>query len=268
MADIVKNYGWSYVATAAADDVYGRLGVEGFHEEARKRNICISTQRLFHFNTSSDDSKSDIKDIVRELKADTKTNVIVLFCGWSGAVAVLTEAQKQGMTGKTWIASEGWGLNERIYDFDIFTVGGVLGVVTGDARLELFEKHLANLNPNTTHNPWLIEYFLEKSCTVRNKDGKIDPSLNAATIHKHRASHAIDAVYTVALGLLEYMKCGKTDGADCLRNIDLEKLREFMLKVNTTGIGKRLMNYDKYGNPGGVLKEKIRTYLTLFIVHE
>ena len=266
MADIVKNYGWSYVATAASDEVYGRLGVEGFHVEARKRNICISTQRLFHFNTSSDDSKRDIKNIVSELKANTNTDVIVLFCDWPQAVAVLTEAQNQGMMGKTWIASESWGFNERIYNFDISTVGGVLGVVTHDAHLELFEKHLANLNPNTTNNPWLIEYFREKSCTVGNKDGEIDPSLNATTIQKNKASCAIDAVYTVVLGLLEYMKCGKTDGADCLRDIDLEKLREFMLKVNTTGIGKRLINYDKHGNPGGVLKEKI-IYPALFILH-
>ena len=73
--------------------------------EARKRNICISTQRLFHFNTSSDDSKRDIKYIVSELKANTNTDVIVLFCDWPQAVAVLTEAQNQGMMGKTWIAS-------------------------------------------------------------------------------------------------------------------------------------------------------------------
>ncbi|CAB4023161.1 metabotropic glutamate receptor 1 isoform X3, partial [Paramuricea clavata] len=192
MADIVKNYGWSYVATVASDEVYGHLGVQGFHEEARNRNICIQTQLLFHFNTISDDSKRDIK----------------------------------------------------------YIVSGVLGVVAHDARLELFEKHLDNLNPNTTNNPWLIEYFRAKSCTVGNKDGKIDPSLNATTMQKNQASYAIDAVYTVVLGLLEYMKCGKTDGADCLKDIDLEKLREFMLKVNTTGIGERLINYDKHGNPG------------------
>ena len=253
MVDIVKHFGWSYVATVATDEAYGRRGIEGFHEEARKSNICISTQRLFHFNISDENTKRDIADIVRELKADTKTNVIVLFCERPRAVAILTEAQKQGMTGKTWIATEDWGFSERIYDFDISTVGGVLGVVTHISRLQLFEDHLASLNPNTTKNPWLLEYFRQESCEVGEKDCKIDPSLDASIMHRNKATYVMDAVYTVVLGLRKYMKCGKQDAADCLRGIDLEKLREYMLQVNRTGSSNRLISYDKVGNPAGTV---------------
>lgn len=269
MVDIVKKFGWSYVATVATDEDYGRRGVEGFHEEARKSNICISTQRLFHFNISDDDTKRDIKDIVSKLKADTKTNVIVLFCERPRAAAVLTEAQKQGMTGKTWIATEDWGFSQRIYDFDMSTVGGVLGVVTHATRLDLFEKHLAGLNSSTTQNPWLLEYFREKSCMVGDKNCKIDPSLNATILHRNKASYVMDAVYTVVLGLLEYMKCGEPDAADCLRDIDLEKLREYMLNVNDSGSSGRLINYDKLGNPGGIIRifcVNTESKLTLFIL--
>lgn len=252
MADIIRRYGWSYIATVATDEPYGRRGIEGFHEEARKYNICISTQRLFHFNISSEDTKRQIEDIVSELKADTKTTVIVLFCERPRAAAVLTEAQKQGMTGKTWIATEDWGFSDRIYDFDIRTVGGVLGVVTHAARVPMFENYLATLNPNTTHNPWLLEFFRMRSCEVGDRNCTIDPSLNATVLHRNKATYVMDAVYTVVLGLQKYMKCGKADAAECLRDIDLEKLRKDMMEVNTTGSSTRLLNYDDNGNPAGI----------------
>ena len=249
MADIIKSYGWSYIATVATDEPYGRRGIEGFHEEARKYNICISTQRLFHFNISSEDTKQQIKDIVSELKADTKTTVIVLFCERPRAVAVLKEAQKQGMTGKTWIATEDWGFSDQIYDFDISTVGGVLGVVTHTTRLPLFEDYLATLNTTATRNPWLFEFFRMKSCEVGDRNCTIDQSLNATVLHRNKATYVMDAVYTVVLALREYMK---VDAVEVLKNIDLEKLRKYMLDVNTTGTSNRLLNYDQSGNPAGI----------------
>jgi hypothetical protein len=88
---------------------------------------------------------------------------------------------------------------------------------------------------------------------VGDKDCKIDPSLNATILHRNKASYVMDAVYTVVLGLLDYMEYGKADSADCLRDIDLEKLREYMLNVNTTGSSGRLINYDEQGNPGGII---------------
>ena len=251
MVDIVKYYGWSYVATVATDEDYGRLGVEGFHEEAKKQGICISTQRLFNFNIRSEDTMREIEDIVRELKADTKTNVIVLFCEYPRAVAVLEEAQKQGMKGKTWIATEAWGFSSSVYDLDMSVVGGVLGVVTHAATLPIFETYLSDQNLSTTNNPWLLEYFRTKSCKIGETDCKIDPKLNAGTLTRSKSTYVMDAIYTVVLALRKYMECGKTDQADCLKNIDLERLREYMMNVSANGTSGRNISYDTLGNPAG-----------------
>jgi hypothetical protein len=65
------------------------------------------------------------------------------------------------------------------------------------------------------------------------------------------------------------MKCGEADAADCLRDIDLEKLREYMLNVNDSGSSGRLINYDKLGNPGGIIRifcVNTESKLTLFIL--
>ena len=41
MADIIEYFRWNWVGTIAADDDYGRPGIEKFREEAEERDICI-----------------------------------------------------------------------------------------------------------------------------------------------------------------------------------------------------------------------------------
>ncbi|XP_053159908.1 extracellular calcium-sensing receptor isoform X3 [Hemicordylus capensis] len=46
MADIVEYFRWNWVGTIAADDNYGRPGIEKFREETEERNICIDFSEL------------------------------------------------------------------------------------------------------------------------------------------------------------------------------------------------------------------------------
>ncbi|XP_046839062.1 extracellular calcium-sensing receptor-like [Xenia sp. Carnegie-2017] len=244
MVDIVKHFNWSYVATVATDEDYGRGGVEVFNQLARRYNICISLERLFHFNISSEDTKQEIRSIVRDLKKNERTNVIVLFCERPRAVAVLKEAQKQGLTGKTWIATEDWGFSDSVYDFDLSTVGGMVGIVTHTPTVPIFEQHLRKFNL-TMENPWILEYVREH-----------DFNVTALNLTRSKTSYIMDAAYTVALGLLEYMNCTKTKpktyencNSSYIKNIDLERLRMYMLQVNITGSSSRLLSYNEDGNP-------------------
>ncbi|XP_046839064.1 extracellular calcium-sensing receptor-like [Xenia sp. Carnegie-2017] len=244
MVDILKHFNWSYVATVATDEDYGRGGVEVFNQLARRYNICISLQRLFHFNISSEDTKQEIRSIVRDLKKIERTNVIVLFCERPRAVAVLKEAQKQGLTGKTWIATEAWGFSDSVYDFDLSTVGGIVGIVTHTPTVPLFEKHLRKFNL-TMENPWILEYVREHGFNV-----------TALNLTRSKTSYIMGAVYTVALGLFEYMNCTETKpytyencNSSYIKNIDLERLRMYMLQVNRTGSSSRLLSYNEDGNP-------------------
>lgn len=238
MADIVKTYKWNYVATVATDEAYGRRGVTGFHEEADKHDICISKQMLFDRKT--DQSQKQIKKIVEELIEDKLTNVVVLFCDRPSAIQVLEEAAKQGMTGKTFIATEDWGFSDKIYPINASVVGGTLGVVTFAPKLQLFTEHLKRLTPTTSsHNPWLMEWF--------NATGL----QNAGTLHKNKASYVIDSVFTVAKALKKYLQCQRSGDRECPKQINLEKLREFMLALNFTGAASNAVVYDKEGNPEG-----------------
>lgn len=43
MAEILRFFNWTYVATVASEGDYGETGIEAFEQEARMRNICIAT---------------------------------------------------------------------------------------------------------------------------------------------------------------------------------------------------------------------------------
>ena len=183
---------------------------------------------------------------MRELKRDLKTKVIVLFCERPRAKAVLEEAQRQNMTGKTWIATEDWGFSDKVYHVDSAVVGGVLGVVTYTTAVESFREYLENLTPENNGNPWLAEYF----DMVRGK--RTTPELNARMLSGNKAAYVMDSVYTVAHALKAYLKC-KADGKpECPEQIDLAKLREFMLAVNFTGAFQSTVAFDSDGNPEGM----------------
>ncbi|XP_046839063.1 extracellular calcium-sensing receptor-like [Xenia sp. Carnegie-2017] len=140
MVDILKHFNWSYVATVATDEDYGRG------------------------EWSSEDTKQEIRSIVRDLKKIERTNVIVLFCERPRAVAVLKEAQKQGLTGKTWIATEAWGFSDSVYDFDLSTVGGMVNRTGSSSRL---------LSYNEDGNPEVIYYNISNlQPSTKNRKGK------------------------------------------------------------------------------------------------
>jgi hypothetical protein len=42
LVDIVRKFNWTYVSTIASEGSYGESGIDVFHNEATKRNICIA----------------------------------------------------------------------------------------------------------------------------------------------------------------------------------------------------------------------------------
>ena len=54
LADIVKKFNWTYVSTIASEGSYGESGIDVFHHEAEKRNICIAIAEKVPSNANSD----------------------------------------------------------------------------------------------------------------------------------------------------------------------------------------------------------------------
>lgn len=256
MADLVSYFNWTYVSTIATDEDYGRLGIEAFKQEIKARDVCVSIDELFHPNNRLPETKAKIKDIVQKLKQDQSAKVVVLFCERPNAVAVLEEAERQGLTGKTWIGTESWGDKESILSFKDATVGGMLGVLPWKGNISKFEKHMADLTPvNTKHNPWFEEYWEGtydcKMMNGRNNTKEMHAGLpTAGSFQLNKAASVMDAVYAVALALHNKLSC-------------TEKQHECNSSSNLLSYIKRLrftrnlgypVQFDKHGDTKGNVK--------------
>ena len=144
MADLVAYYNWTYVSTIATDEDYGRFGIQAFKKAIKSRNICISVDELFHSDIRLPETKTKISEIVRKLKKDQAAKVVVLFSELPSALAVIEEAQRLGLKGKTWIGTEAWGDKSDVLPFNEDIVGGMLGVLPWKGNIENFERHMAS----------------------------------------------------------------------------------------------------------------------------
>jgi hypothetical protein len=255
MADLVSYYKWSYVSTIATDEDYGRLGIEAFKKEVKTRNVCISIDELFHPDNNQQNTKDKIKQIIYKLKHDKKANVVVLFCEGPNALAVLEEAERQGLRDKIWIGTEAWGDKPTVLPFKGSTVGGMLGVLPWKGDIDEFERHMRNLTPaNTEHNPWFEAYWQGefgckvnetqremniKNTTCDNKTGNVscnktllskiihdkqiwscpgfpgDGLPTAAELQLNKAPNVMDSVYAIAWALHKMMNCTAGPAGSC-----------------------------------------------------
>ena len=258
LADMVKYFGWSYISTVATSDDYGRLGIEAFKEAAKSSDICLAVEALFDVTLSSQSTKNQISQIVSDLKSEEKAKVIVLFCEWPSAQAILQEAERQNLTGRTWIASEAWGENNFVFTIREDVIGGMLGLIPMEGNIEQFKNHVREIKPmKYSLNPWFKEYLMN-TLKCRNLTANSSVELDYTF---SKVANVMDAVNAIAYALHEELGCVSRTGQakqECswLRNkreIDLQKLMVNLKNVNFTGDSGFPVKFDANGDILGKL---------------
>ncbi|KAK3268991.1 hypothetical protein CYMTET_22538 [Cymbomonas tetramitiformis] len=102
MADLVQYYNWTRVATVAVDSIYGRYGIEEFHDAALARSIDVV--RALMFSSSSTDALSEV---VAELQK-SRLYIIVVFAFDVDIGRLIEQAYMAGVGGEgyVWIGSD------------------------------------------------------------------------------------------------------------------------------------------------------------------
>ncbi|XP_064652864.1 metabotropic glutamate receptor 3-like isoform X2 [Lineus longissimus] len=175
LADIVASFNWQYISTVASDDIYGKIGIESLKQEIKNRGICIAVSSVFS-KSSKDATLQDMERIIRRLKntdAGRKAKVIVLFCSNHEAVSFLEEAERQGLTGKTWIASESWGDEAAVLNIDHNVVLGTIGLLPESGNTDGYNQYIHNLSLNELirKHPWIDEIMMtDYNCSLNGYD--------------------------------------------------------------------------------------------------
>ncbi|XP_006869482.1 PREDICTED: extracellular calcium-sensing receptor [Chrysochloris asiatica] len=158
MADIIEYFRWNWVGTIAADDDYGRPGIEKFREEAEERDICIDFSELI----SQYSDKKEIQQVVEVIQNST-AKVIVVFSSGPDLEPLIKEIVRRNITGRIWLASEAWASSSLIAMPEYFhVIGGTIGFALKAGQIPGFREFLQKVHPRkSVHNGFAKEFWEE-----------------------------------------------------------------------------------------------------------
>ncbi|NXQ27804.1 CASR protein, partial [Alaudala cheleensis] len=157
MADIIEYFRWNWVGTIAADDDYGRPGIEKFREEAEERDICIDFSELI----SQYSDEEEIQQVVEVIQNST-ARVIVVFSSGPDLEPLIREIVRRNITGKIWLASEAWASSSLIAMPEFFRViGSTIGFALKAGQIPGFREFLKKVHPKSTNNGFAKEFWEE-----------------------------------------------------------------------------------------------------------
>lgn len=167
MADIIEYFRWNWVGTIAADDDYGRPGIEKFREEAEERDICIDFSELI----SQYSDEEEIQQVVEVIQNST-ARVIVVFSSGPDLEPLIKEIVRRNITGKIWLASEAWASSSLIAMPEFFRViGSTIGFALKAGQIPGFLEFLQKVHPKKSNNNGFAKEFWEETFNCYLPDG-------------------------------------------------------------------------------------------------
>ncbi|NXO11774.1 CASR protein, partial [Oriolus oriolus] len=167
MADIIEYFRWNWVGTIAADDDYGRPGIEKFREEAEERDICIDFSELI----SQYSDEEEIQQVVEVIQNST-ARVIVVFSSGPDLEPLIREIVRRNITGKIWLASEAWASSSLIAMPEFFRViGSTIGFALKAGQIPGFREFLQKVHPKKSSNNGFAKEFWEETFNCYLPDG-------------------------------------------------------------------------------------------------
>ncbi|TSK38419.1 Extracellular calcium-sensing receptor [Bagarius yarrelli] len=162
MAQLVLNFGWTWVGTIASDDDYGKYGIKRFKEVVEEAGVCISFSETLPKFSAPD----TIKRIVNTISEST-AKIIVVFSSDVDLRPLVEELLLHNITNRTWIASENWITSAIIAQQPevMSLLGGTIGFAITRANIPGLREHLLNIDP---YQDSLTEEFWESAfnCTL------------------------------------------------------------------------------------------------------
>lgn len=159
MADIIEYFQWNWVGTIAADDDYGRPGIEKFREEAEERDICIDFSELI----SQYSPIEEIEKLVNIIQNST-AKVIVVFSSGPDLEPLIKEIVRRNVTGRIWLASEAWASSSLIAIPEYFhVIGGTIGFALRAGQIPGFREFLQKVHPKMANSNGFLKEFWEET---------------------------------------------------------------------------------------------------------
>lgn len=266
LVDIVLRFNWSYVSTVASEGQYGEAGIEIFQREARARNICMATQVKVQHNADA----AMFDEIIRALQKTPNARCVILFIMADDVMGLMEASKRANVTDFVWVASDGWGRQEKIVEGVEEIAEGALTVELENKEIEEFDEYMRLRTPeNNQRNPWFEEYWEDFfQCSLHDNDryvhnqSRLPPCSESLRIEKangynqdSKVQFVVDAVYAMAIAFHNLQKkvCPDHTGmCPAMKSYDGGIFyKQYLISISFVDIAGSVVEFDQHGDALG-----------------
>ncbi|XP_076131032.1 glutamate receptor, metabotropic 5a [Alosa pseudoharengus] len=263
MVDIVKRYNWTYVSAIHTEGNYGESGMEAFKDMAAKEGICIAHSDKIYSNAG----EPSFDRLLEKLRSHLpKARVVACFCEGMTVRGILMAMRRRHLVGEfLLVGSDGWADRHDVTDGYHQEAAGGITIKLQSAYVTWFDDYYLNLHPDINlRNPWFPEFWQHRfQCRLSGhpqENTKYNRTCNEKESLRHQYTQdtkmgfVINAIYSMAYGLhaMQRTLCpGVTGLCSAMRPIDGQKLLEFLMKTNFTGVSGEVVLFDENGDSPG-----------------
>ncbi|XP_069816541.1 extracellular calcium-sensing receptor-like [Dendropsophus ebraccatus] len=272
LAQLVLHFGWTWIGLIALDDDYGQEGIRIVKRDILNAGACVAFTETI-VTSRQDRNAPHIAQVVK----DSTATAVVIFSNDIDLSYVLDEMVRQNVTGKVWIASNGWATSSflSVNKYSRLLLG-TIGFALHSGSVPGFGNFLNKINPSMVVGNQYIKIFWEqvfgckfqdqtspetpssvKECTGQESLESIQNSFN--DVSNLRVNYNIYlAVHAVAKALNDLGNCKKGDGpfpnGACanLLNFKPWQLLHYMKKLHLNMSDGGQLFFDENGDPPAV----------------
>ncbi|XP_029441512.1 extracellular calcium-sensing receptor-like [Rhinatrema bivittatum] len=176
IARLITFFGWTWVGILAENNDYGLIGSQMLKEKLVKSGVCVAFYEIIPLFYSQEKTWH-IVEVVKKMTA----KVIVVFSSAKNLYPVMLAIAKSDISGKVWIASDGWSEFPIFNEKDFFKLlKGTIGISFPTGNIPKFKDYLYDLHPFRTSEDIFVEQFWEESFGCR----WADPNMDQATLQE------------------------------------------------------------------------------------
>uniref|UniRef100_A0AAR2JB31 G-protein coupled receptors family 3 profile domain-containing protein n=1 Tax=Pygocentrus nattereri TaxID=42514 RepID=A0AAR2JB31_PYGNA len=143
LAEMVKQFGWTWVGAIRRDDDYGNSGMAAFTKAAEQLGVCLEYSLPF-FRTYSQEK---VLRIIQQIKSSTSRVIVVFATHWDLEI-LLNVFYEHNITGYQWVGSEAWISDSNIARLDKHKIlQGAIGVTIPKTTVTGLKEFILDIHP-------------------------------------------------------------------------------------------------------------------------
>ncbi|XP_043935093.1 extracellular calcium-sensing receptor-like [Protopterus annectens] len=158
-ARLISYFGWTWVGMLAEESDYGQQGSQLVKQQLSKAGVCLAFEETIPVVYAEHKSKIIISTITK-----STATVIIVFSTEKPFNPLMEDIAKYNITGKVWIATEGWSVSPKFTEKELFnTFHGTLGILFPNYEMPKFKDYLLGIHASKYSHDIFLNSFWENA---------------------------------------------------------------------------------------------------------